>query len=257
MKRTVIATALVATLIGCEDAAKKPEVPPVATEPAAAVPVVIAPKAMAIPSEPAKPRECAPGPALVLADLDLESELRAKLNKPTGALKMADLASVRAINLKKRSLDAIDACIFPKMTGLKSLSLPQGTFRDLSPLSKLTQLESLRVAINEVDDVRPLERLTALDRLDLGKTKVKDVAPLAGLVNLTELTLDDTEVMDLSPLAKLKKLEKLSIKHTKVADVSPLKDLTKLKFLYIEECPITNLDSINGLTSRGLKIVNK
>ena len=216
------------------------------------------PSASASAEAPKKDVLCPTGPELTLTDKDLEAELRLKLGKPKDPLKMSDLANVRSLNLtKKQSLDELDPCIIPKLTGLKHLYLGPGKLRDLKPIANLVGLESLRSSINEVEDLKPLEKLVLLDRLDLGRTHVRDIGPLANLVNLTELQLDDTQVSDLAPLAKAKKLEKVSIKHTNVIDVSPLKGLDKLKFLYVEGCAIGNLDTLQPLVGRGLRVVTK
>ncbi len=178
--------------------------------------------------------------------------------KPGEPLKMSDLANLKSLDLtKKKELDELDGCIFPKMTGLKFLYLGPGKLRDLKPIANLTRLEALRASINEVEDLKPLEKLTQLDVLDLGRTHVRDITSLAGLVNLTELQLDNTQVSDLKPLEKLKKLKILSIKNTTVTDVSPLKGMTDLKTLNVEGCAISNLDTIQPLIGRGLRVVTK
>jgi internalin A len=267
MKRTAFAVlAAVVVLAGCDEEKKKADIlartapsdagaAAVASTQAAEAP---SPSASANAELPKKDVLCPTGPELTLTDKELEAELRLKLAKPKGPLKMSDLANVRSLNLtKKPSLDELDPCIIPKLTGLKHLFLPQGKLRDLTPIANLVGLETLRASINEVEDLKPLEKLVLLDRLDLGRTHVRDIGPLANLVNLTEVQLDDTQVSDLAPLAKAKKLEKLSIKRTNVIDVSPLKGLEKLKFLYVEGCAIGNLDTIQPLVGRGLRVVTK
>jgi len=250
----------VVLLAGCDEDKKKAEIlAKTASEAAAPDPVVSATApASAAPEPPKKEVFCATGLDLAVADKDLEAELRLKLGRPKDALRVSDLSTVKSLNLtKKQSLDELDRCIIPKLTGLHHLYLGPGKLRDLKPIANLTSLESLRASINEVEDLKPLEKLVLLDRVDLGRTHVRDLAPLSTLVNLTELQLDDTQVSDLAPLAKMKKLEKLSIKHTNVIDVSPLKGLEKLKFLYVEGCAIGNLDSIQPLVTRGLRVVTK
>ena len=263
----LLLTVLLCSVAGCDEEKKKADIlARTASSADAALPVATAAptpseSASGVASaEPSKPKDgvCPPGPELMLTDKDFEAELRLKLTKPTGPLKTSDLANVRSLNLtKKKSLDELDACLVPKMSGLKHLYLGPGKLRDLKPIANLIGLESLRASINEVDDLKPLEKLVLLDRIDLGRTHVRDLAPLATLVNLTELQLDDTQVADLAPLSKCKKLEKLSIKHTNVIDVSALKGLDKLKFLYVEGCAISNLDTIQPLVARGLRVVTK
>ncbi len=271
MKRALLAPALVLSLVACDEEAKKAEMlaktqgdaAPAAVAMASAAPSAsAAPAASTAPA--AKPKECPTGPDLVLDDPDLEAELRKKLNKlpkqgeKPAPIRVSELASIGSVNLtSKKSLDELDPCVFPKLTGLRHLYLGPGKLRDLKPIANLVQLETLRASVNEVDDLTPLEKLVKLDRVDLGRTHVRDIAPLANLVNLTELELDGNEITDVSPLAKLKKLEKLSIKKTNVTDVSPLKDLAKLKFLYIEGSGVTNVEPLSPLVARGLKVVTK
>lgn len=260
---------LVSVTVGCDDQDKKKAdllaktSGDAATTAASAVGSTVAPALAASSAAPVAakpPKECPAGSEIVLDDADLEAELRLKLSKPKekGAITAADLASVKSINLtKKKELNELDPCLFPKMTGLKHLYLGPGKLNDLKPIAALTQLESLRASINEVSDLKPLEKLTLLDRVDLGRTQVQDLAPLANLVNLTELELDDTPIADLAPLAKLKKLEMLSIKNTRVTDVSPLKDLPKLKQLRVQGTAVSNLDTLSAQTARGMKVVTK
>ncbi|HSO31096.1 MAG TPA: leucine-rich repeat domain-containing protein [Labilithrix sp.] len=268
MKRIALAVLVglvgVVLVAGCDEDKKKAEILAKTASTDAGLPgptmsaAVAAPSASATVEPPKKEVLCPPGPDLEVADKDLEAELRLKLARPKDPLRMSDLATVKSLNLtKKQSLDELDPCIIPKLTGLHHLYLGPGKLRDLKPIANLTSLESLRASINEVEDLKPLEKLVLLDRVDLGRSHVRDLAPIATLVNLTELQLDDTQVSDLAPLAKMKKLEKLSIKHTNVIDVSPLKGLDKLKFLYVEGCAIGNLDTIQPLVSRGLRVVTK
>ena len=274
MKRNSIALAalaglgIVLVLTACDEDKKKAEIlartapTDAATTNAVTSAAVTPPQASATASAtaeaPKKELLCAPGPELVLTDKDLEAELRRKLAKPKDPLRMSDLGNIRSLNLtQKQSLDELDGCIMPKLTGLKDLFLGPGKLRDLKPIANLVGLISLRASINEIEDLKPLGKLVQLDRLDLGRTHVRDIGPLANLVNLTELQLDGTQVSDLAPLAKAKKLERLSIKSTNVIDVSPLKGLDKLKFLYVEGCAIGNLDTIQPLVGRGLRVVTK
>jgi hypothetical protein len=270
-RRAAVSSVLVgltcaAVLLGCDDDEKKKKLLEMTaakdagvavTVPTAAASTSAAASASAPPAE-VKPVVCPADKDFTLTDPDIEAELRLKLSKPKGEITVADLAKVRSVNLtKKKKLDALDPCLFPKLKNLHHLYLGPGKLRDLSPIAGLTQLESLRASINEVEDLKPLEKLVMLDRVDLGRTHVRDLAPLGNLVNMTELELDDTPVDDVAPLANCKKLEKLSIKRTHVTDVSALRTLTKLKFLYVEGCAIQNLDALAPLVSKGLRVVTK
>jgi internalin A len=258
--------ALAAPLAGCDEEKKDDPLAKVgasasastAAPDAASMAASAAPSAAASAPPPKKDVVCQPGPELTLTDPDIEAQVRLKLAKPKDPLKMSDLANVKSLDLtKKKDLDDLDPCIFPKMTGLKHLYLGPGKLNDLKPISSLNRLESLRASINEVEDLKPLEKMAVLDVLDLGRTHVRDISSLSALTNLTELQLDNTQVSDLKPLEKLKKLRILSIKNTTVTDVSPLKGMNDLKTLNVQGCAISNLDTIQPLISKGLRIVTK
>ena len=262
LSSVVIGLTCAAVALGCDDDDKKKKLLEMTAAKdagvAVTVPTVAPAASSAAPPAEVKPVVCPADKDFKVTDPDIEAELRLKLSKPKGDITIADLAKVRSVNLtKKKQLDTLDPCLFPKLKGLHHLYLGPGKLRDLSPIAGLTQLESLRASINEVEDLKPLEKLVMLDRVDLGRTHVRDLTPLANLVNMTELELDDTPVDDVAPLASCKKLEKLSIKRTHVTDVSALRTLTKLKFLYVEGCAIQNLDALSPLVSKGLRVVTK
>ena len=204
------------------------------------------------------PRECKPGPVVDFGgDAALEAQVRLKLSKEKGDIKVSELGKVRSLNLSQAKMKELDRCVVPHMKTLKELFLGPGRLKDLSPISELTGLEALRASLNPIESVEPLAKLTKMDRLDLGHTRVTDLKPLAGMEALTELQLDDTPVSDLTPLAKMTKLERLSIQRTNVKDVSALRGLTSLKFLYTSGAPIDDLSVLGPLTARGLKIVQQ
>lgn len=262
--------AAVVLLVGCDEDKKKAELltkagaadagATAATASVAATGATSASPAASASAAPlAKKEVVCPTGEPQITDADLEADIRKKLGKEKGPITGADLKSVKSLNLtSKKSLDELDPCIMPKMTGLRHLYLGPGKLNDLRPLSTLIMLETLRASINEVEDLRPLEKLVQLDALDLGRTHVRDLTPLAGLVNVTELQLDNTQITDLAPLAKMKKLQKLSIRHTNVTDLSPLKGIETLKFIYVEGCAITNLDAVQPtITKNRGQVVTK
>lgn len=261
MKRAAMLLLALPLLSACDEDKPKAEPAPSAASsaaeapaPSAALEVAAAPAAVVKP-----PKECGTGPEVLIDDPDFEAEVRLKLRKPKdkhpGPLTAKDLAAVTSLNLtKKASLDELDPCLFPKLTGLKFLYLPKGTYRDLTPIQNLTKLEALRASISEVEDLSPLEKLVNLDQLDLGRTHVRDISSLGKLVNLTELALDDTHVSDLSPLATVTKLEVLSIKNTRVTDVRPLQGMKKLRTLNVAGTAVNNLNALEPLRARGLRL---
>ena len=186
-----------------------------------------------------RPKSCpsaAKGPNAVFDQPGLEDEIRKKLQKPDGAITIADLGKLHSLNLSasQKRTARLDTCTLSHLTGRrKTLFLAPGEYDDLSPLAELKNLESLSAAHSQVKDTAPLAKLKKLDRLDLAHTQSRPICFLATLTNLTELTLDDTQITDVAPLAQAHRLEKLGIQHTQVKDAAPLKALKKLKTLYV------------------------
>ncbi len=257
---SIFVSVLVPFATGCDAEEPKPADKPAASAPAASTTTMpaattAAPKKEEPEEDPAANIECQEGAIADFHNEVLEAEIRRKLQKPEGDIKVAELRQVRSVNLArdpKEEVDYLDPCIFPHLTNVKDLFLGRGKLKDISLLSKLTNLESLRVSMNQVSDVSPLSELTKLDRLDLGYTQVTDVSPLAKLTSLTELQLDNTKVSDISALASLEKLERLSIQRTDVSDISPLKPLKELKFLYIGG---SRVDDPYAIARPGLKVM--
>ena len=259
MKRACLVLGLVVVL-GCDEDKRKADLL-AKTAPSASVAQPIlsaAPSAAPAPSTK-PPRECPTGDEVTITDPEIESEVRAKAKKPAPTpLTAKDLATVTSIRINARKgapLEELDPCVFPKLTSLRFLYLPNGSYRDLSPISNLTRLEGLFFPDSEVEDLKPLAKLTLLDQIGMPKSHVRDIGTLANLVNLTELTLDDTQVSDLGPLASCTKLMNLSIKNTLVKDLSPLKALKSLKKLNLAGTAVDNLDVLAPLRAGGLKIL--
>ncbi len=187
----------------------------------------------------------------------LEADVRKKLQKADGPIHENDLKTIKSINISGGTVDALDPCVFPRLTAMRDLFVGPGTVEDLTPLANLVQMRSLRVSVSHVADLTPLEKLGYMDRIDLGRTPVHDITTLGKLANLTEVQLDDTLVTDISPLASCTKLQKVSLQRTGVSDLTPLRGATGLKFLYIQGTQVHDLTPLSGLVGHGLKIIQQ
>ena len=99
-----------------------------------------------------------------------EAEVFRKLGRDGGTVTQGDLKTIKSINLSQATINDLDPCLFPLLTGTKDLFLGPGDLEHLTPLSTLTQLITLRASINKVSDISPLAKMTQMDRLDLGRT---------------------------------------------------------------------------------------
>ena len=89
----------------------------------------------------------------------LEADVRKKLQKLAGPIHESDLKTIKSINISGGTVDALDPCIFPRLTAMRDLFVGPGTVDDLTPLANLVQMRSLRVSVSQVTDLTPLDKL--------------------------------------------------------------------------------------------------
>ena len=118
------------------------------------------------------------GPVVTFPDPNLETAMRAALNKTSGPIHASELA------------------------GLATLSASAREIEDLSGLQYCTNLTELSLISNQISDISPLANLTKLIDLALGWNQISDVSPLANLTNLTDLCLSSNQISDISPLVE-------------------------------------------------------
>lgn len=148
---------------------------------------------------------------------------------------------------------------------LRSLSLTDAKFKDLSPIEHLTDLRVLRLGgAKELADLHAIERLTRLESVVItGEHKIKDFAPLGSLPKLKQLSItvdfkkgglealveavpqietleligggdggDDEKPVSLKPLTRLTKLRNLFLLGLK-ADLALLREMKQLRVIVL------------------------
>jgi hypothetical protein len=154
-----------------------------------------------------------PGGGALFADANLETALRAEMQKPRGAIGENDLAAFRG-----------------------RLDLAGKRITDISPLRHMAGLSMLNLEDNAIVDISPLGGLRELMVLGLGGNRISDLAPLQGLRNsLVGLSLEGNPVKDLTQLRPLSKLEVLDLRGVAVTDLELGKYLRRLKKLILTE----------------------
>ena len=111
----------------------------------------------------------------------IDTKIRFRIGKRTGALTEVDLEKVKSLTFEKYEEgesfeEGVDYSKYPYIS-------------DLTLLAKLTKLEKLVIAGNKITDLRPLAGLTELQALDLRRNKITDLSPLAELKQLKEVSL--------------------------------------------------------------------
>lgn len=145
------------------------------------------------------------------------------------------------------------------LTDLKSLTLTQTLWKDLSALPRLRNLTSLGlVRCNMLTDVSSLVEFPNLESLQLsGCDRLTDVAALSELTNLHSLRLcycgNLAHLPDLSGLSKMRSLDLSACDQ--LTDLTAISSLTTLTRLDVSFCRNrSDLSGIEGLTN--LKSLN-
>ncbi len=147
--------------------------------------------------------------AVEFADANLERAVREALDRPSGPLTPADLASLTELDAIYKDIESVAG--LEHATALTTLYLRGNAITDVSPLASLTNLHTLSLWGNKVADARPLASLISLRTLDMWGNEITDVQPLARLTNLQWLQLGDNAIADISPLASLTNLQWLGV----------------------------------------------
>ena len=111
----------------------------------------------------------------------IDTKIRFRIGKRTGALTEVDLEKVKSLTFEKYEEgesfeEGVDYSKYPYIS-------------DLTLLAKLTKLEKLVITGNKITDLKPLGDLTELQVLDLRRNKITDLSPLAELKQLKEVSL--------------------------------------------------------------------
>ena len=165
------------------------------------------------------------------------------------------------------SVPAAKAGLFPwGARRLRSLSLTDAKFKDLSPIEHLTDLRALRLGgAKELADLRAIARLTLLESVAItGDHAIEDFSPLGSLPKLKQLSItvdfkkgglealvegvpqietldliggsdggEDEKPARLQPLTRLTKLRNLFLLGLK-ADLAPLREMKQLRVIVLE-----------------------
>lgn len=154
------------------------------------------------------PMYAAHASAVVIEDPILEKSIRAKLNKPTGEITEADMASLESFYTQD-----------PKY---------YGQVRSLKGLEYAVNLKQLNLPGNLIQDIKPLAGLTKLSYLDLDGNHIRDLSALKGLTNMEVLRIGHNYLDSLEAVSDMGSLELIDFADANVSDLSPLRNLLSL-----------------------------
>lgn len=147
--------------------------------------------------------------------------------------------------------DAQSLSDLSKLPFLIELSIDQGSFDSLSPLSALTTLQKLVITDTTVsdDDLNTIASLPRLTKLTMTGCSLSGITPLSGATGLTYLDLGNNTIRDLTALESIPDLTYLSLTHNAVTDLTSLEGLVKLNALDLSYNSITSTAPLAGCTA--------
>ncbi len=210
--------------------------------------------------------------AIEFADRKIEKMVRKALDRPSGDLHAAQLASVTELNNDEvdgdiRSLKDLeylphlqtlrinnellieDYTPLSSLSELKILSLAGCALSDtdLGYISNLTLLTELSINDNKITSLHDLDHLSELVFLNASNNKLSTTINIAAFPKLNYLHLSDNNLYDLSGLSGLSELLYLDISNNSVSDLSHLANLPKLEELSIRGNRPNNVKALSKL----------
>ncbi|MCI2253888.1 leucine-rich repeat domain-containing protein [Domibacillus sp. PGB-M46] len=180
-----------------------------------------------------------------IPDANLESAIRAEIEKTDGPLNKGDLSKLSTLVAVKQGIR--DLTGLEQAVNLRSLNVDQNQIESLIPIKTLTALEELELLGNNLTDLSPISEMTDLIKLDLGSNKITDLRPLENLKKVTELTISSNDITNLNGISNLTELEWLDLEANKVKDLSPLQNMESLSMLDISQNEISSMTEIKNL----------
>ena len=180
---------------------------------------------------------------VTFASAGLESIVRERLEKPTGPITGADLASMTTLIANGASITSLSGIECAVNLGVADFS--SNSITDLTPLAGLKLLTSLNLDFNGVTSALPLAGLPNLTSLNLGHNPL---ATLSGLEDAAgEVNLMGCAISDLSPWTGNTGLTILTLKNNQITDPAPLGTLSSLVKLDLAGNQLTSIDALGSL----------
>jgi Leucine-rich repeat (LRR) protein len=142
-----------------------------------------------------------------------------RLSPPPSRLRIEGASALDWTNLAALPLESLDLtgcqvsaipASTPLFSRLRTLSLKDTAFADLSCLKKIPQLSALDISGTQITDVAPLASSRMLQSLDAGKLSLENVRTL-GFLPLARLTISPMLISDKAALNVLRASRRLIV----------------------------------------------
>jgi hypothetical protein len=207
---------------------------------------------------------------------DLESAVRAAINKPSGDILFEDVKPLTALTAQGLNINSVGGV--QCLAALTYLNLDANVIGDISELSSLPRLTELHLRAqgysqcfgdtdgcsitggacfftNVLTDISRLADMPSLKNLDLSYNPLTDISALSGLTSLTSLNLSADGLSDITALSGLTSLTSLNLSLNRLSNIEALSGLTSLTSLDLSnsfDCEDEQiLSDIDALKIRG------
>lgn len=183
------------------------------------------------------------------ADAAVEQAVRAHLAEEDGStIYTNDLWSIKEFTFPS------DADVYDDLQHfafLKSLTIENGPYGDLSYIAKLENLTDLTITGTTVSssDFEAIAALPLLEKLTLRNCNLSSISQLKSAQKLTYLDLSNNVISSLEPLRELSKLKEVYLQNNAIGDISALSTASALEKLDISGNTLTSLAPICNVTT--------
>ncbi|MBK9518160.1 MAG: leucine-rich repeat domain-containing protein [Anaeromyxobacter sp.] len=185
-------------------------------------------------------------PGVVIADPNLEFQVRLWIPKPTGVITEEDM--LRLVELPyahQKGITSLEGLQYA--VNLEMAALNHNQIADLGPLAGLTKLTWLSLTMNQITSAEPLRGLVNLEQLYLDYNQLTDVGALSGLVKLLALDLRSNQITDARPLIGLVGLDWIHLGMNRLTSVEGLGGMTRAVSVAVNDNQVVDLSPLAGL----------
>lgn len=129
------------------------------------------------------------------------------------------------------------------LSGLRTLSIPSGSYSSITPLAQLSKLEDLQMRNAAIKDLTPLASLASLTTINLSGNQITDLTALSGLPNLVDVNLSYNK---LSTLNGLPDLTTLNVVGNRLSSLGSAGSLARLTGISASGNDLTSIDALSG-----------
>lgn len=191
---------------------------------------------------------------VTISDPGLNTLVREQLNVSEEYVLFSNqLWNVTDLTITEDVADLSDLTLLPF---LETLTIEQGSYKNMTVISSLSNLHTLNVdgVTLSSDDLVAIASLPELTSLSVTRCNLSTVQDLSGAVSLKHLDLSNNTIRDLEPLSSMSELSYLNISHNAVTQLSTLTGAANLTELDLSYNSVFSTAALSGC--KKLEVLN-